>query len=99
MVVGIGMLLSLIGLKSAGIVIANPDTMVSLGELRTVDVAIFAASQALMATLMHHKVWVGGGGAIMHDGDREEIWPVQSHKDVLYVQSHGCPVRYFYLCD
>ena len=56
MVVGIGMLLSLIGLKSAGIVVANPDTMVSLGELRTVDVAIFTASLTLMATLMHHKV-------------------------------------------
>ena len=54
-----GLLLSLIGLKTAGIVVSNPDTMVSLGELRTADVALVAASLAVIATLMHHKVWVG----------------------------------------
>jgi AGZA family xanthine/uracil permease-like MFS transporter len=51
-----GLLLSLIGLKTAGIVVANPDTMVSLGNLDTVNVALVVASLALIATLVHHKV-------------------------------------------
>ena len=35
-VVGMGLLLSLIGLKTAGVVVANPDTMVSRIGVRVV---------------------------------------------------------------
>ncbi|GAX78068.1 hypothetical protein CEUSTIGMA_g5510.t1 [Chlamydomonas eustigma] len=55
-VVGMGLLLSLIGLKTAGIVVANPETMVALGDLLTVDAALAAGGLALIATLHHNKV-------------------------------------------
>src|SRR5690606_11438836 len=45
---GIGMFLAIIGLKSAGIIQASPATLVTLGELKTLPVALAAAGFLLM---------------------------------------------------
>ena len=51
-----GLLLSLIGLTSAGVVVANEDTLVGLGELATLKVALAVGGLALIASLHHLKV-------------------------------------------
>ncbi|GAX72901.1 hypothetical protein CEUSTIGMA_g356.t1 [Chlamydomonas eustigma] len=55
-VVGMGLLLSLIGLQSAGVVVANEDTMVGLGDLATLNVALAVGGLALIASLHYNKV-------------------------------------------
>ncbi len=51
-----GLLLSLIGLQSAGVVVKNEDTMVGLGELMTLNVALAVGGLALIAALHHNKI-------------------------------------------
>jgi AGZA family xanthine/uracil permease-like MFS transporter len=49
---GIGLFIAFIGLKSAGLVVAHPGSLVALrGELATPDVAVFAVGLLLMAAL------------------------------------------------
>lgn len=54
--VGIGFFLALIGLQSAGVVVAEPATLVTLGDLKTPGVAISALAFILMAALQARKV-------------------------------------------
>ena len=58
---GIGMFLAIIGLKSAGIIQANPATMVGLGDLRHIPVALAVIGFMLMVALDSRRV----PGAIM----------------------------------
>ncbi|HEX7075812.1 MAG TPA: NCS2 family permease [Hyphomicrobiaceae bacterium] len=53
---GIGMFLAIIGLKSAGIIQASPATLVTLGELKTLPVALAAAGFLLMVALDARRV-------------------------------------------
>ncbi|GAX78069.1 hypothetical protein CEUSTIGMA_g5511.t1 [Chlamydomonas eustigma] len=55
-VVGMGLLLSLIGMQTAGVVVPNKNTMLGLGSLLSVDVGVAAGGLMLIATLHHHKV-------------------------------------------
>ena len=50
--VGIGLFIAFIGLKNAGIVIADPATMVTLGNLRAPSTMLALAGLLVMATLM-----------------------------------------------
>ncbi len=52
----IGLFISLIGLKSAGWVQANPETLVQMGDLYTPPSLLALGGLFLMATLMHRKV-------------------------------------------
>ncbi|NJB08319.1 NCS2 family permease, partial [Clostridioides difficile] len=52
---GIGLFLAFVGLKNMGVIIANPDTIVSLADFTpTVLIALFAL--ILMAILEYKKV-------------------------------------------
>ena len=53
---GIGLFIGFIGLKNAGIVVANPATFVSLGNLRAPDASLALLGLVLMAALSLHKV-------------------------------------------
>ena len=55
-VVGIGMFLALIALKSAGIVVASPDTLVTLGDLHQPQVVLAALGFLLIVVLDRFKV-------------------------------------------
>src|SRR5690606_2993419 len=48
---GIGMFLAIIGLKSAGIIQASPATLVTLGDLRSIPVALAVVGFLLMVAL------------------------------------------------
>jgi len=48
---GIGMFLAIIGLKSAGIIQASPSTLVTLGDLRSIPVALAVVGFLLMVAL------------------------------------------------
>lgn len=50
--VGIGLFIAFIGLKNAGIVVADPATMVTLGNLRAPTTVLALAGMLVMATLM-----------------------------------------------
>ena len=54
--VGIGLFLGLISLKSAGIVVANPDTMVAIGDLHKAPVILASIGFFLIVTLDRLKV-------------------------------------------
>ncbi|MBF8982872.1 NCS2 family permease [Lutibacter sp. B2] len=53
---GIGLFIALIGLKSGGIVVANPGTLVSFGDFTDKNVALTLIGIVLMAVLMARKV-------------------------------------------
>ncbi len=53
---GIGFFLAVIGLESAGIIAANPATLVTVGNLKTAGVAIAAAAFLLIAALDARRV-------------------------------------------
>ena len=55
-VVGIGMFLALIALKSAGIVVASPDTLVTLGNLHQPQVVLAALGFLLIVVLDRFRV-------------------------------------------
>lgn len=55
-VVGIGMFLALIALKSAGIVVASPDTLVTLGDLHQPQVVLAAIGFLLIVVLDRFRV-------------------------------------------
>ncbi|NRR30331.1 NCS2 family permease [Oxalobacteraceae bacterium] len=54
--VGIGMFLALIAMKSAGIVVANPDTMVKVGDLHQPSAILAIAGFLLIVTLDRLRV-------------------------------------------
>ena len=54
--VGIGLFIALIGLSSAGIVVANPATMLALGDLRQPEVLLALFGLILTAALMVRRV-------------------------------------------
>ena len=51
---GIGLFIALIGLKEAGIVVANPDTLVGLGDLKSPAVGVALIGLVIIAAL---QVW------------------------------------------
>jgi len=53
---GIGFFLAIIGLKGAGVIVANPLTLVRLGNLQSPSVAIAVLAFVLMAALQARKV-------------------------------------------
>jgi AGZA family xanthine/uracil permease-like MFS transporter len=53
---GIGLFIGFIGLKNAGVVVANPATFVSLGDLRKPDAALALFGLLVMAVLSLRKV-------------------------------------------
>lgn len=53
---GIGMFLAIIGLKSAGIIQANPATLVSIGDLKHIPVALAVVGFMLMVALDARRV-------------------------------------------
>ena len=53
---GIGLFLAMIGLTGAGIIVANPDTVVGLGDLTTAPVWLAILGLILMAGLEHRGV-------------------------------------------
>ena len=53
---GIGLFLAIIGLKSAGIIQASPATLVTLGDLKTLPVALAVIGFLLMVALDSRKV-------------------------------------------
>lgn len=53
---GIGLFIALIGLKNAGIVVANPATIISLGDLTQPAPAVAAIGLVIIALLMSLKV-------------------------------------------
>ena len=54
--VGIGLFLALIGFENAGIVVGHPETLVSLGELRTAEAGLALAGLLLVAALLAARV-------------------------------------------
>jgi len=54
--VGIGFFLAVIGLQSAGVIVADPTTLVTLGDLKAPRVAIAVVTFLLMAALHARKV-------------------------------------------
>ncbi|KAI8466102.1 MAG: permease family-domain-containing protein [Monoraphidium minutum] len=55
-VVGMGLLLTFIGLQSAGIVVADPETMVTVGDLLALRPALAIAGLALITSLTYRNV-------------------------------------------
>lgn len=55
-VVGMGLLLTFIGLQSADIVVADPETMVTVGDLMALKPAIAIAGLALITSLSYRNV-------------------------------------------
>ncbi len=53
---GIGLFLAIIGLKQAGVVVANPATLVSLGDVQSVPVLLSLAGVVLIAVLMSRRI-------------------------------------------
>lgn len=53
---GIGLFLALIALQGCGIVVGNPATLISLGDVSTFQAAMGALSFFLIVALVHHKV-------------------------------------------
>lgn len=53
---GIGLFIALIGLQNGGLVVANPATMISLGDLGTPSVALFFGGLLLTAVLVARRV-------------------------------------------
>ena len=83
---GIGFFIAFIGLQNGGLVVANPDTMVSMGQLASPGVALFFCGLLLMAALIVLRVpgaiiigvfVVTVAGAFVSDGRGGRItqWP------------------------
>lgn len=53
---GIGLFLALVGLKSAGIVVSNPATLVSLGDIHSPKVLLAIVGFCLIVALEHFRV-------------------------------------------
>ena len=53
---GIGLFLAMIGLTSAGIIVANPDTIVALGSISSTDVLLACAGLMLIAGLEYRGI-------------------------------------------
>lgn len=53
---GIGFLLGIIALENAGVVVANPDTLVTVGDLRKPTVLLFGLGFAIIVALDYRKV-------------------------------------------
>lgn len=53
---GIGLFLAMIGLTSAGIIVANPDTIVALGSISSTDVLLACAGLVLIAGLEYRGI-------------------------------------------
>lgn len=60
--VGIGLFIALIGLKNAGIVVSNPDTLVALGNITSITVVLAVIGILFTAILISKKV----KGAILY---------------------------------
>jgi AGZA family xanthine/uracil permease-like MFS transporter len=54
--VGIGFFLAVIGLKGAGLIVADPETLVRLGDLKSPAVAVAVAAFIIMAALDARKI-------------------------------------------
>jgi AGZA family xanthine/uracil permease-like MFS transporter len=54
--VGIGLFIAFIGLQNAGIIVANPDTLVALGNMRSPAVLVVALGLIITGWLMAKKV-------------------------------------------
>jgi AGZA family xanthine/uracil permease-like MFS transporter len=67
--VGIGFFLSIIGLQAAGVIAANPTTVVGIGNLKSPGVAIAAFAFVLMGALqarrVHGAILIGIGAAYL----------------------------------
>ncbi len=85
---GIGLFIALIGLQNGGLVVANPATMVSLGDLGTPSVALFFGGLLLTAMLVARRVpgaillailAISLAGLLVPDGKGDPItkWPAQ----------------------
>jgi len=53
---GIGLFIGFIGLKNAGIIVANPETFVALGNLKAPSAALALLGLVIMAALSLHRV-------------------------------------------
>lgn len=53
---GIGLFICIVGLKGAGIVVANPDTLLALGDISTAPVALALIGFVITGILHHYKV-------------------------------------------
>ena len=56
---GVGLFLGLIGLKTAGIVVASPATLIKLGDLTSAGPLLAALCFIMIAILEHHRVFGG----------------------------------------
>ncbi|WP_137817327.1 NCS2 family permease [Pseudomonas sp. 2FG] len=56
---GVGLFLGLIGLKTAGIVVASPATLIKLGDLTSAGPLLAAICFLMIAVLEHHRVFGG----------------------------------------
>jgi AGZA family xanthine/uracil permease-like MFS transporter len=83
---GIGFFIAFIGLQNGGFIVANPATMVSMGDLSSAPVALFFGGLLLMAALIALRVpgaiilgvfAVTLAGIFIHDGKGGHItrWP------------------------
>ena len=59
--VGMGLLIALIGMVSIKLVVADPQTVVALGDLGDVKIWLSLAGLALTGSLLFHQV---GGGCL-----------------------------------
>ena len=53
---GIGLFISIIGLKSGGIIVSNPDTLVALGDVSSPQVVLALVGFLIVAILYHRNV-------------------------------------------
>ena len=53
---GIGLFLALVALKSAGVVVSNPDTLVSLGDIHSPQVLLTIVGFCFIVTLEHFRI-------------------------------------------
>lgn len=53
---GIGLFIALVGLENAGVVAANPSTLVELGSFATPEVALACIGLVLVAIMYHYRV-------------------------------------------
>jgi len=53
---GLGMFIALIALKNAGVIVANPKTMVALGQIGTLQGLLFLFSFCLIVILEHYRI-------------------------------------------
>ncbi len=54
--VGIGLFITIVGMKSAGIIVSNPSTLIGLGDLASPNVSLALIGTLLIGALMIYKV-------------------------------------------